>query len=119
VAVLYEGRTINAKAWEYNVWQGNYAKEWLIRTVVAKINISKKAAPTSILATHTEKFVIGFVPDIVKKMIEESIEFVAIGTVYTIQKLENIDWFKDVTELLDTLDTNIVLFIVDCSEEFV
>jgi hypothetical protein len=53
--------------------------------------MSAKSALNSILATHTEKFVIGFVPDIVKEIIEESIEFVAIGTVYTIQKLENID----------------------------
>jgi hypothetical protein len=53
--------------------------------------MSAVTALNSILATHTEKFMLSFVPDLVKKIIEESIEFVAIGTVYKIQKLENID----------------------------
>jgi hypothetical protein len=83
--------------------------------------MSIESALTSILATHIEKFIILFVPDIVIEITEESIEMVAIGTVdfIIISGRENGDGKEDVPDILATVDTEFVLVIVDFSEEFV
>jgi hypothetical protein len=69
--------------------------------------MSIESALTSILATHIEKFIFLFVPDIVIEITEESIEMVAIGTVdfIIISRRENGDGKEDVPDILDTVDT--------------
>jgi hypothetical protein len=80
---------------------------------------SKETALTSILAAHTEKFIIDIVSDMDTKITEESNKMNYIGIVQSIPELIDLLYIEDLKELLDTLDRNIVLNIVQISKEFV
>jgi hypothetical protein len=69
----------------------------VICSIFAIIKKLPETALTSILATQSKSFIMFFVKHIATKITDYTMDLLAIGTVHTIQGVENIKSTEDVT----------------------